>query len=256
MYKWLCLVVVLFVLIGCGNATKPPTPVQFPTGADQVVFQIDTAGGFVPPIEWEAHVPELTVFGDGRVLFVRQDQAGVRRVLETRLEAAKLSQLMRQADQAMTGLKESYEFGGVADASTTRFALQTAAGKRSTSVYAFGMDPAQRGRDQEDLAKLTALRSAFTAVLPDQAPVHTPDSVEIIAETVPPGEYSVPQLDWPAGLPDLPDAAGPNEMVRKTYTGNDARKLVQQVPYRSMGLYRFRNNLYFVAVKPAVPLLR
>ena len=243
----------VLLLTGCRSTSVVP---HVPVDTDQVVFQVDTAGGFVPRIEAEAHVPELTVFGNGRVLYVRQDQDGVRRVVETRLPETKLRELLDLAVRSMAGLKESYEWEGVADASTTRFALLTAEGTQNVSVYAFDLDPDQRARDQTVMNKLRAVRAAFTAALPDQAPVYRPESVQLIAEMVPPGEYDAPVLDWPAGLPDLPVGTGAGETVKETHSGETAQKLVKEVPYRTFGFYRSEERLFIVAVKPDVPVLR
>lgn len=243
----------VLLLTGCRSTSVQP---HVPVDTDQVVFQIDTAGGFVPRIEAEAHVPELTVFGNGRMLYVRQDQNGIRQVLETRLPEPKLRELLDLAVRSMAGLKESYEWEGVADASTTRFALLTAEGTKSVSVYAFDLDPDQRGRDQAVMNRLRSLRAAVTAALPDKAPVYLPESVQLIAEMLPPGEYDTPTQDWPAGLPDLPVGTGAGETVRETHSGEAAQKLLKAVPYRTFGFYRSKERLFVVAVKPEVPVLR
>lgn len=242
-----------FWLSGCRSAAVEP---HVPVDTDQVVFQIDTHGGFVPRIEAESHVPELTVFGDGRVLYVHQDQDGVRQVLETRLPEAKLRELLDLAVRSMAGLKASYEWEGVADASTTRFALLTAEGTKSVLVYAFALEPDQRARDLAVMNKLRAVRAAFTAALPDKAPVYLPESVQLIAEMVPPGDYDTPVLDWPAGLPDLPVGTGAGETVKEAHSGETAQQLVKEVPYRTFGFYRSKGQQFVVAVKPEVPVLR
>ena len=60
---------------GTVTATATPTTdaggLAHPTGANEIVLRFDEAGGFVP-VEWTAaHVPYFTLYGDGRVVFVR-----------------------------------------------------------------------------------------------------------------------------------------------------------------------------------------
>src|SRR4051812_2012152 len=59
------------------SPTVAPTPtpaiagIAHPTGAKDIVLRFDSSGGFVPPEFLAARVPFFTLYGDGRIVFVR-----------------------------------------------------------------------------------------------------------------------------------------------------------------------------------------
>ena len=54
---------------GCGGSSSGGSgPPRAPTGADEVVVRVVTEGGFTAESRRPAHLPQLSVFGDGRVV--------------------------------------------------------------------------------------------------------------------------------------------------------------------------------------------
>ncbi len=65
-------------LAACGGSSSSPGetgPPRPPTGADEVVVRVVTEGGFTAESRRPAHLPQLSVFGDGRVVVTGPDHA-------------------------------------------------------------------------------------------------------------------------------------------------------------------------------------
>lgn len=250
--RWLAALLVV-MLFGCARQASGPGKVDWNRAADAVVFQVDTSAGFVMPIYAETMVPEITVFGDGRVLVARRDGP----VVEARLPVEKVAELMARADKDLTGLKPQYTAAQVTDMGTTVFSVVTAGGKKQVSVYAFNEQPWERENDRAVMDRLRALRKAFLDAVPADAKPYVPDELKLVTFTVDPVAEA---KAWPADLPALPMAPQdqPLQMATTILKGEEARKVAAQVPYRSgpPQVYKVGQKYFEVAVAPVIPVIR
>jgi hypothetical protein len=128
-----------------------PTGIVHPTGANEIVMRFDNGGGFVP-IEWmAAHVPYFTLYGDGRVVFVRTSTSvepsadGV--LTGSPLRTAALSEprvqdllLFALTKGGLGAARAEYPNPMVADAPTAVFEIHADGADRRVAVVALGMD--------------------------------------------------------------------------------------------------------------------
>ncbi|HET7678329.1 MAG TPA: hypothetical protein VFK38_10825 [Candidatus Limnocylindrales bacterium] len=168
-----------------GGSPAPSSPVP-PSGADQLVFRIETRGGNVPP-EWSfSNLPSLSIYGDGRVVTMGPQVAiypgpAMPNLQVQRLSPAGISALLAAARDAglLVGIAR-IDHNGVADAATTRVTI-VADGRvhRIDAYYLEGADDAMVPEQQRPLRRALA---AFLARVADAPTFFGP---ELTAESQP-----------------------------------------------------------------------
>jgi hypothetical protein len=163
----LAVVSLALVAAACGSAgtaspsgsTAPPASpspegVDHPTGATDVVLQLEEGGGFVPIDFLANQAPQFTLFGDGRVVFQQAVTTfpepgpdGIIRNVAWRtaqLDAAQIEELLTFAlgQGGLGAARDNYGNDMVADASTSIFTINAGGVKKTVSVYALGMEDA------------------------------------------------------------------------------------------------------------------
>lgn len=123
MGKWILLVVILFGLVAAACAPR----VDYPT--DGAVLQVFQGGGMSLPYRAADMVPKVTLWGDGRVVFVAPD--GV--IREGRLGRATVGRLVNAA-RMLFDLKEYYSAFDGTDAGYTFFSIETTQGRKSVTL--------------------------------------------------------------------------------------------------------------------------
>jgi hypothetical protein len=137
-----------------GPASAPPTSagVDHPTGAFDVVLQLEEGGGFVPIEFLAGQAPQFTLYGDGRVVFQpavttfpEPGPGGVIRNVAWRtaqLDAGQIEELLTFAlgQGGLGAARDNYGNDMVADASTSIFTVNAGGLKKTVSVYALGME--------------------------------------------------------------------------------------------------------------------
>lgn len=176
---------------GDGSTSVAPTVPDAEEGvdglpADQIVFQEQTGGGFVPMQAAATEIPGITIYGDGRIFVVEQRDSrayDATPILLTRtLDAEELSTFL--ADAAGTGLfdEAGADLGQpmVTDLPTTTVTLATDGPPVTVSAYALDFDAAPGGgvSDQQEEQR-AALRDVIAAAreLGAGAEAWTPDRV-------------------------------------------------------------------------------
>lgn len=139
---------------GSSAPTAVPTPegIDHPTGATDVVLQLEEGGGFVP-IDFVANqAPLFTLFGDGRVVFQPMvDQFpqpgpdGITHSIPWRtaqLDAGQVDELLTFAlgPGGLGTARDNYGHDGIADASSSNFTVIAGGLKKTVSVYALGAE--------------------------------------------------------------------------------------------------------------------
>jgi hypothetical protein len=158
-------VLLALIAVACGSAepaspsasrapTASPSPegVDHPTGATEVVLQLELGGGFMP-IEFTANqAPLFTLFGDGRVVFQPKvgvfpgpGPDGIIRGIPWRtaqLDAGQVEELLTFAlgRGGLGAARDNYGHDSIADASSSNFTINAGGLKKLVSVYALGME--------------------------------------------------------------------------------------------------------------------
>jgi hypothetical protein len=121
----------------------PPRPVlEWDTSPDAVVIEAYVVGGMVPMNYHQNYIPEVRVFGDGRIVWVEW-QSGSRTVLEGQLTEAELRAVLEKFSSAgFFGWENFYEPDGVIyDAGTATLRVNLLSISKSVSEYVEGAPP-------------------------------------------------------------------------------------------------------------------
>ncbi|WP_432835388.1 hypothetical protein [Dactylosporangium sp. CA-092794] len=212
-------------LAGCASPAGVAQPEVSFAPAD-LVLQVRSSGGFVPVELTVTALPELSVYGDGRVITTGPVPAiypgpALPNVQVQHIARADVQALARRARQAGVGGGADLGIPSVADAPSTRITVRTAEGVAVTDAPALGigdgtgLTDAQRAarRRLEDL--VTALRD-LPKTLGDGAidrPVaYEPALIAAVARPWAPASDGLPAdpppIAWPG--PALPGPAVPD----------------------------------------------
>jgi hypothetical protein len=216
-----------------GGGTGDGDTIEHPTG-DQLVFSIESAGGFVMPDFLAAQMPSVAILGDGRVITMGAQTLQfpgpalpplqVRRLTEDGLQAVLAEIVATNLFVNDAELRGAQNF--VADAPDTVFTLHAGGREVVVTVYALGfLDPNAQapGMTQAEIAAHQVLQrlndrlTQLDASLPASAWADAgwqPFEPEVLrlyvrdATADPPEAGGVPQQtrDWP--LPGDPAAFG------------------------------------------------
>lgn len=198
---------------GSGStSTTAPDRGTDPLPADQVVFQASTAGGFVPAMVVVSHVPEVTVYGDGRVFVTDPNPTSWSQPTKVQVgqaDMASFGAFVAGLDPAM--LDADFGQPSITDMPNTVVRMQTTGKEASTSVYALGsddsggIDPTALGMTEAQIEarqKLADLIDQARDLAPTTKP-WTPDRVRVVelddgGAEVEPGNAALPPWPGPA----------------------------------------------------------
>ncbi len=155
------------------SRTFGPDALVHPTGAAQIVLRYDVAGGFVPVEFSVGHVPQFTLYGDGRVIFPGPSDVGGAsadgvtrggRLRTLVLSEAQVQDLLRFAllEGGLGIATGPYDATGIADAPTTTFEIHADGNDKTVSAYALGIE-GSRG-DVQMRSKLSRLAERLSAI--------------------------------------------------------------------------------------------
>jgi hypothetical protein len=144
-------------------------------GGDDLVLRTESFGGFVSPDLVAGRLPQVSVYGDGRVvsegpLVAMYPAPALPRVLVQTISPELVHELVREGEAA--GVRSGADFGhpGVADAPSTRVTVVTAYGPESVTAEALREsrpdDPQLTSAQRAARAKLAAFVDKL-AGLPD-----------------------------------------------------------------------------------------
>jgi hypothetical protein len=215
---------------GAGAAPEPTATATatLPDDGAALVLQVASTGGFVTPEMRAGRLPMVSVYADGRVI----SEGPVAAIYpgyawpNVALQQTDRGTVQTLADHALAaGVAETTDLGrpGIADATSTRFTLTTAAGTTVREVYALtegAGNPSEFTDEQQAArARLTDLLTELTDLPISLAPHGTapasyePTAVAALVRpwTAPEGDPSLgeqPEVPWPG--PALPgEAVGP-----------------------------------------------
>jgi hypothetical protein len=195
---------------------------------DQVVLQLAHGGGFRMPDRVSNEIPDVTIWGNGRVVFAAPDGT----VRDGLLSPDVVSRLVNHA-LLLYDLDDEYAAAQHTDDATATFTVLTDRGRKTVSVYALhpmGTEvPAQ-------FASLAALWKAAQAALPADAPALVPSAVDVRTY------YAAEPAsgDWPAELTGR-------------LTGEAAQRAVALAGMGEAKVFRVGDQVQRVLVIPVLP---
>jgi len=241
------LLALLLAAGGCvaGGCAAHPSP-QPPSAAfapDDLVLRVRAYGGFVPASVAVTEVPQISVYGDGRVISVGAVPAiypgPALPALEIRhIGQADVARLIQLALDAGVGTATDLGVPNVTDAPRTEFTVLTASGPKSTRVEALGIGAdesftdaqrAARAKLQDLTIDLTDLPRALGDRALGEPQPYVPKSLAAVAIAWAAGNDPVlrdpPPVAWPGPeLPGSPLLTGSVNCV--TVTGDQVTRVL------------------------------
>jgi hypothetical protein len=141
------LLAAVICVAGCGNAgaprsqPMPPTTTQadFPTGGDEIAIQFSSGGGISGPCCAPSETPDITLYGDGRVVFTEDTDGVLPGMRQATLDRADVTELLNHAQTA--GLYGKPDTGSpCCDLGYTRVILGRAGTTYEFSVMGLGQE--------------------------------------------------------------------------------------------------------------------
>ncbi|HEX6310682.1 MAG TPA: hypothetical protein VF152_03570 [Acidimicrobiia bacterium] len=239
--------------------------IAHPTGADELVFRVDTRGGLVGPSL--AAVPQISVYGDGRVIVIgpttlEYPGAALPNLQQGTLSDAELQALLRAADAAGLLAADPPDYGDppVTDLPTTEVTVNAAGVQRTVNVYALEFDDADESLEPDQRDARRRLREVLALVDADVATEsYRAAAVAVFVEPYDPvagADADVGPYPWPLG-----DLAGVGEPVAGfgdarcfVVEGGDARTVLDAAAMaREGGPWTAAGVEYELRFRPLLP---
>ncbi len=203
---------------GAPDSSARDSASAYPQGGDDLMLRVESLGGFMPAERVVGNLPEVSIYGDGRVLTNGPVPAiypgpALPNVQVQTISAEQVQDLVRRGVAA--GVRNGADFGrpNVADAPSTRVTVVTASGPQSVTVEALSEAQANDPRLTEaqrtarsTLAKyVTSVNALSTAEGMPQPVAYDPAELAVLARpwAEPGGEpVKSPEKAWPG--PALP----------------------------------------------------
>jgi hypothetical protein len=271
--------VTLFLLSACARAddtvagpgdeasTGPSAPVV--AGPDALVLRIEHFGGLAAPDQQIGRLPQVSVYGDGRVITQGPQTAeypgqALPNLLVQQVDPATLGGLLDKATAA--GVRTGADLGqpGVADASTTRITVATAGGTRTVDAVALTEaqpdDPRLTTAQRDARAKLAAFVQQAEDLsaakgMPDAQP-YQPTAIAAFAHPYTRPEDGLPTepgpVAWPG--PALPGTTFSGQAGCVTADGAEAAKVLTAAKSaKSITPWTSGGHQWTVVFRPLLP---
>ncbi len=251
--------------------------ISHPRGGNELVLRIETGGGFVPPSFMVGRIPELSVFGDGRVIVLGPQIAifpgpALPNLVTFRLSEEGLQALLENARAAgLLGADAQYDYPGIADAGTTTFTVVAEGRRHVVSAYALFEGGPMDDQLDPDVLRARAALSAFqeraldmrswlgqAIVEPDSA--YRYESLRVFvsaAEPQEPAEIEPNFVDWPLAAPLATfgaPLAGFAEMRCAVVSGEDLVTLRSALERSNqLTFWRSQEVTYQLVLRPLLP---
>jgi hypothetical protein len=228
-------------------------------GAGEIVLRIGSHGGFVAPETVATRLPEITVYGDGRVI---TDRSGL--TVRT-ISADAVQRLVTLAIAAGVGGGADYGRPSISDSPSTYFIVETDAGRLESSVEGLAISDGLSESQLAARAPLADLRNSLVdlaATLGDDAGPETPyQPTAVAAVSRPWGEAAAqqPERAWPGpALPGQPlpviALRGPNDLSCVDVTGADVPTVLAEAGVASEHTpWTWAGARYQVWLRPLLP---
>ena len=199
------------------SSGTPESATASAPGGDDLVLRTESFGGFAPADRVVGRIPQVSVYGDGRVITEGPVPAIYPGPALPNIQVQTVSPELVQhmvSEGLSSGVRSGTDFGrpGVADAPTTRVTVVTGDGPQSVSVEALNEaqanDPRLTAAQREARTKLAAFLAKLSGLpaaegMPPSVQ-YAPESVAVLARPwqSPGSEPASPQMAWTG--PKLP----------------------------------------------------
>jgi hypothetical protein len=285
------LAVVVFALVAAACGSAPATAplgsagpsatttsrIDHPTGATDVVLQMELGGDFVP-IDFGAGTdPIFTLYGDGRVVFQQfldvfpqPDARGITRNVPWRtaqLDAGQIEDLLKFAlgPGGLETAREAYENDSVLDSLDAIFTVNAGGAKKTVTVYVLEMEPIGGPDDaaRAQLQRLAARLRDFDAHGTLASDPYVPRAYRGVMFAVSPEDRQPIAWPWPAIAPadfkpGADDGSGAQLLPQRTLSPEEVAALGLGDLSSGLGLPGVLlkgpdGTTYLLAIRPLLP---
>lgn len=266
-------IALLLVATGCaGEAGRAPRstaePARLP--ADAVAIRVDQTGGFLGATIAAAQLPLVSIYGDGRVITEGASPAiypgpALPNLQLRRISTQEVDRLVRAALDAGVGAAIDYGMPSVTDVQTTRFAVATADGVKTTEVYALEepAGPATKELTDAQLAARAGLNKLIERLRDASTASGASESYAVTALAAIVGDFprqNSPDLPSPPPTLPWPGPALPGKDVKQrivtcvTVTGDAAKAvLAAAAGANSATRWSYGGKEWVVVFRPLLP---
>lgn len=181
----------LAALLACSTLLPPRPEVRWDPNPEAVIIRATYCCGLVPVLVAENYIPDVLIWGDGRILWVESTGSG-RRVMEGQLTAAQMEAVLQRAVNAgFFGWRNSYGDYSVTDMANQCLTINLSSQSKTVCEYYRGAPRAFHDLYGELAGGAGASAAEFV-----------PDRAYLIAYPYQPNQSQPapqPILHWPAG---------------------------------------------------------
>ncbi len=128
--------ILLAVSLACNTLLPPRPAVEWDSSPEAVVLRGTFCCGLVPQYYAQNYIPEVTIWGDGRIVWVDDHGGGARSVSEGQLTEAELAALLqRLVDAGFFGWADNYANYNITDGATQCLRLNLLSTSKSVCEY-------------------------------------------------------------------------------------------------------------------------
>jgi hypothetical protein len=270
----LLLAVLLLTLGACGKGSGGDST-EHPTGANQIVLQVSSGGGFVAVSYNLTYLPQFTLYGDGTVIVtgpVIEIYPGpaMPNLQTTHVSEEAIQEILSAANEA--GLfANGVDYGqpGISDMPTTNIVINAGAKTYQSAIYALGMEPGAGGltmEQQQARAAINDLVGQLGVLTPYETgepkwETYAYSALKVFSVAVDPNISPDPsdvqpnELTWPLGdLSTLGDAVMPDGYRSVVISGDDLAKLQPLLAQATqITLWTSGSRQYNLSFRPLLP---
>jgi hypothetical protein len=256
------------------NSPSPVPAYAYDHSPTALLLRIDSGGGLVPIDFFLDHLPRLSLYGDGTIVFpgavdTIYPSPLLRNLRAVQATPAEVGRILAAADAAgLLGPDADYTVGGIMDAPTTTFTVFVAGRRHVVSAYALGIDgPA--GADPAVTAARARLLE-FGALLADlgkflgrdisAAGAYAPTSMRVFTAAYDPATDGAgvtrQELAWPLTVDPGSggELAGAGAYRCLALTGSDlAAFMTAAATANALTIWKAASGRYTTLVRPNLP---
>ena len=126
--------------LACNTLVPPRPEVNWDTRPEARIVRGTFCCGFVPEMVYQNYIPDVQIWGDGRMIWTQSSSAnGQRRVLEAQLTPGEMTQLLQRAvDDGFFGWKDNYADYSVTDMPSQCLSIELSSVSKSVCEYYTG----------------------------------------------------------------------------------------------------------------------
>ena len=172
-------VALILLLTGCaaggdtGSSATPSdtSPISYATGPTDLVLQVSSGGGLLPQSLLYAEMPDVSIYGDGRVIRLGLHRTGAAdpllpELIETRVTADGIARILGAArDAALLGPDRRYDLPGAYDLGTVLFVVTANGTTHSVSAFGLGFSGEEQLAPPGEMGARRSLSALFSKLL-------------------------------------------------------------------------------------------